>query len=121
MATNYIQPGKIIDWTNGGAAVSSDDVVIIGDLVGIAQVDIANGETGAVAIEEVFEVACNADDVITAGMKLDWDASASEFVDAIGSAASGDNEDGVVAVTDAGATVTKVWVKLCPGQGSTTA
>jgi predicted RecA/RadA family phage recombinase len=118
MAANYKAIGSTIEWTNGGTAVSSGDVVIVGDLVGIAAVDIANGATGTVHIEGVFEVACNASDTITQGMLLDWDASAGEFVDAIGTAASGDNENGVVAVEDDGGST--VLVKLLPGNGSTT-
>lgn len=117
---NFISKGKTVDWTNGGSAVASGAVVIIGDLVGIAATAIAAGAVGAVWIEGVFEVACNADDVITQGQELDWDASALEFVDAIGSAATGDNENGVIAMTDAGATVSTVHVKLLPGQGATT-
>jgi len=116
---NFVQHGSSVEYT-AGANISSGDVVIVGSLVGIAATDIANGATGTVAIEGVFEVACNSADVITQGMTLDWDASASEFVDAIGSAATGDNEDGVVAVTAAGAGVTTVLVKLLPGCGSTT-
>lgn len=114
---NFVSHGSTVEWTNGGSAVSAGDVVIVGDLVGIAVTDIAGGAKGTVQIEGVFEVACNTGDTITQGMKLDWDASASEFVDAIGSAATGDNENGVVAVEDdAGATV---LVKLLPGQGTT--
>jgi predicted RecA/RadA family phage recombinase len=119
MAANYKQMGSTVEWTNGGSAVSSGDVVIVGHLVGIAATDIANGETGAVHVEGVFEVPCNSADVITVGMKLDWDASAGEFVDAIGSAATGDNSDGVVATTAAAGGVTVVEVKLCPGNGTT--
>lgn len=121
MAANYIREGSTAEWTNSGSAVSSGDVVTVGDLLGVAAVDIANGETGTVHISGVFEVACNSADVITQGMKLDWDASASEFVDAIGTAASGDLEDGCVAVTAAPGTVVVVEVVLSPGTGSYTA
>jgi len=115
---NFVQNGSTIEWTNGSTAVSSGDVVIVGDLVGIAAVDIANGATGAVYIEGVYEVACNAADTITQGMTLTWDASASEFVDT-NTPASGDNVGGVVAIEDdRGALVS---VKLLPGSGDTTA
>lgn len=122
MSGNYKHQGKSVPWTNAtGSAVASGDPVAVGDLLGIASVDIAVGETGTVEVEGVFEVACNAADVITQGQKLDWDASASEFVDAIGTAASGDLENGVVATTDAGASVVVVEVKLTPGTGTYTA
>lgn len=118
MSTNYIGVGNTIQWTNGGSAVSSGAVVIVGQLVCIAETAIAAGATGTLNIEGVYKVPCNASDVITQGMYLDWDASAGEFVDAIGSAATGDNENGVVAVkADDGATV---LVKLLPGNGATT-
>lgn len=114
---NYIQQGSTILWTNGGSAVSSGDVVIVGDLVGIAATDIAGSASGTVYIEGVFEVACNSADVITQGMKLVWDASASEFVDA-NTPATGDNTGGVVAIeADRGSVVS---VKLLPGSGATT-
>lgn len=121
MAGNYIAPGSTLEYTNTGTAISSGDVVIVGDLVGIAETDIAaTTGVGTVNIEGVYEVACNSADVISVGQILDWDASASEFVDAIGSAASGDNENGVVAVSAAGDGVVLVNVKLLPGNGSTT-
>lgn len=118
MAGNFVQKGTTISWTNGGSAVVSGAVVIVGDLVCVAETAIAAGATGTLNIEGAYEVPCNAADTITQGMKLDWDASAEEFVDAIGTAATGDNENGVVALADdAGATV---LVKLLPGQGATT-
>lgn len=121
MAANYKGVGNTIQYANTGTAKTSGQVVIVGQLVGIAETDIAaTTGVGTVNIEGEYEVACNSADVITVGMLLDWDASASEFVDAIGSAASGDNENGVVAVTAAGSGVTTVKVKLLPGNGSTT-
>jgi len=121
MSANYTQKGNTLEYSNTGSAISSGDVVIVGGLVGIAETDIAaTSGAGTVCIEGVFEVACNTADLITQGQVLDWDASASEFVDAIGSAASGDNENGVVAMAAAGSGVVLVEVKLLPGQGSTT-
>lgn len=114
---NYVQNGATLEWTNGGTAVSSGDVVVVGDLVGIAAVDIAGGATGTIYIEGVFEVACNAADTITQGMTLTWDASASEFVDT-NTPATGDNTGGVVAVEDDRGSL--VSVKLLPGSGATT-
>ena len=62
MATNYVQPGDVIDWlNNGGKSVASGDPVAIGSngdaVMGIASVDIANGETGSVKLTGVFAVA----------------------------------------------------------------
>lgn len=121
MAANQVSKGLTLEWTNGtGSKVSSGAVVIVGALVCIAAVDIENGASGTLHIEGGWDVPCNSADVITQGMLLDWDASAGEFVDAIGTAASGDNENGVVAMEDAGNGVTTVHVKLLPGNGSTT-
>lgn len=120
MSANYKAVGNTIQYANTGTAISSGDVVIVGDLVGIAQTDIAaTTGVGSVAIEGVFEVTCDSADVISVGQSLVWDASASKFVDA-NSPATGDNTGGVVAVTAAPDTVTVVEVKLCPGAGATT-
>lgn len=120
MAANYTGVGNTIQFANTGTAKSSGDVVIVGHLVGIAETDIAaTTGVGTVNIEGEYEVACNSAAVITVGMKLVWDASASEFVDA-NTPASGDNTGGVVAVTAAGTGVTLVKVKLLPGNGVTT-
>jgi predicted RecA/RadA family phage recombinase len=122
MSGNYIAQGNSLTWTNGtGSDVASGDVVTVGHMIGVASVDIANGASGTVEVEGVFEVPCNSADVIAVGDKLDWDASAGEFVDAIGSAASGDLENGVIAMTAAADTVVLVQVKLVPGAGSYTA
>lgn len=116
---NFVGHGSTVEWTNTGSAVTSGAVVTVGELLGIAAVDIANGATGTVAIEGVFEVACNSADVISQGQTLTWDASASEFVDT-NTPATGDNVGGAVAVTAAGSGVTSVLVKLLPGSGATT-
>jgi predicted RecA/RadA family phage recombinase len=113
--------GNTVQYTNTGSAIAAGDVVIVGHLVGIAATDIAASTgVGTVAIEGEFEVPANSADVMTNGMKLDWDASAGEFVDAIGVAAAGDNENGVVCVKAKAGGVTLVTVKLCPGCGTTT-
>ena len=51
---NKVANGARITYTNGGSAISSGDVVVIGNCVGVASVDIANGATGEVAITEVY-------------------------------------------------------------------
>jgi predicted RecA/RadA family phage recombinase len=71
MATNHVQKGDVIDYTNGGsAAISSGDAVIIGTLVGVALVDIAVGDAGAVAVTEVWTLPKNASEAITQGAKV---------------------------------------------------
>lgn len=57
MAQNYLQTGSRMDWTNGtGVDVSSGDLVPVGASFGIAAVDIADGESGSLIMEGVFEI-----------------------------------------------------------------
>jgi predicted RecA/RadA family phage recombinase len=76
MATaQFIHDGKSIDYTPG-AAVSAGDVVVQGDLIGIAKLDIASGTLGALAVTGVFDVPKTAGvgEAIAAGAKVYWDA-----------------------------------------------
>lgn len=118
---NFIAHGSTLQWTNNtGAKIASGAVVTVGALLGVAATDIDDDATGTVQIEGVFELACNAADVIAQGQMLAWDASQKEFVDALTTAALGDNQNGAVAVTAAPATVRTVHAKLLPGNGATT-
>lgn len=90
MSTNQVQKGDIIDWTNGGTAVVSGQVVRVGQVLGVALVDIANGATGSVALRGVFEVPKVSAAVIAAGEALVWDSSAGEFDDNAATPATGD-------------------------------
>ena len=54
MTARFIQDGKSIDYTPSGA-VAAGEVVVQGELVGVAKLDIAAGQKGALAIEGVFE------------------------------------------------------------------
>ena len=120
MSANKTGAGNSVQYSNTGTAISSGDVVIVGDLVGIAETDIAaTTGVGTVAIEGVYTVACDSADVIKVGQSLVWDASADKFVDT-NTPATGDNTGGVVAMTAAGTGVVFLDVKLCPGAGSTT-
>ncbi len=74
MATNRVQPGKVLTWTNGtGAAVVSGKVVVIGTVVAVALGDIAAGAAGDVAVKEVYSVP-KATGVIAQGARVYWDA-----------------------------------------------
>lgn len=118
MAKNLIQCGDVIDWTNGtGNAVVSGQVVVIGSngdaLIAIALVDIANGATGSVRIDDgVFEVPKVSAAVIAAGETVAWDASAAAFDDNQMTPATGDVTKAAVAVEAAGAGVTTVKIRL---------
>ena len=55
MKARYIQRGESIDYTPA-ADVAAGDVVKIGNLVGVAKLDIKPGELGALALVGVYEV-----------------------------------------------------------------
>ena len=50
---NFVQNGANLT-IEASSAISSGDFVVVGDLVGVAVTDIANGEKGAIACEGVF-------------------------------------------------------------------
>jgi predicted RecA/RadA family phage recombinase len=73
----FVQEGKSIDYIPL-AAVTAGDVVVAGDLVGVAKIDIAAGQLGALAVEGVFEVpkeAAATDKEIAFGTKVYWNAT----------------------------------------------
>ena len=79
MATaTFVHDGKSIDYTPGGD-VSAGDVVVQGDLIGIAKLDIAAGALGALAVAGVFDVPKTAcvGEAIGAGVKVYWDVAES--------------------------------------------
>ncbi len=90
MATNFVQDGAVMDYVNGtGAAIDAGAVVAIGNIIGIALVDIANGDTGSVAIEGCFTVPKVTGAEFVQGEKLLWDVSAGKFDDGAASPATG--------------------------------
>lgn len=70
MSVNKVFEGKVIDFENTGAAVLSGQLVKIGDLFGVAEVDIPQNGVGAVALEGVFELSCELSAEVTQGTKL---------------------------------------------------
>ena len=121
MATNYIQPGEVIDWTNAGTAKSAGDVVAMGNILGVALVDIANAATGSVAVRGVFNVPKVSGAVIAQGEKLTWDVSAGAFDDNLATPATGDITGApAVAWEAAGAGVTDINVMFTGVPGTTT-
>ena len=73
MATaRFIHDGKAIDYTPG-SAVSAGDVVVINRIVGIAKLDIAANQLGALAVDGVFDIP-KKNEVISAGAAVYWDA-----------------------------------------------
>ncbi|MFB3894548.1 MAG: DUF2190 family protein [Phycisphaerae bacterium] len=75
MAT-FIHDGNSIDYTPG-SAVTAGAVVVQGELVGVARVDIAANALGALAVVGVFDFpkATGGGTAITAGANCYWDAA----------------------------------------------
>lgn len=117
---NYIQDGDRITYTNGTeTAISSGDPVVIGSTIGVACVDIANGASGAVALEGVFtlpKTAGSSGHAIAQGDIMLFDISAGEFDIKTATDAAGDILGGVIAAKAALTTDTIVYARLCgPG------
>jgi len=123
MSTNQVQAGNVIDWVNGtGSAVAANAVVKMGNILGIALVDIASGATGSVATRGVYTVPKVTAAVIAQGESLTWDVSAGKFDDNAATPASGDvTGAAAVAWESAGNGVTEMDVYLTGVPGTVTA
>lgn len=118
---NYIAPGVTRPWlNNSGGAVASGDVVVDGQTLGIAAVDIANGETGEVQYSGRFSVPKVSAAVIAGGDPVIWDVSASEFDDKLATPAAGDVSNGAKAVGAWGAATTTMEIQLADHIGTVT-
>ena len=118
MATNYRQIGNVLDWTNGtGSKVDSDDVVVIGNTVGIVMADIESSADGVVAVEGVYELPKATGTAWSLGESVDWDVSAGNFGKGI-AGATGDVKKAGICAKAALAGDTTAWVKLTPGAGT---
>ena len=107
MATaQFIHDGRAIDYTPG-SAVAAGDVVVQGELVGIAKLDIAANALGALTVEGVFDFpkATGGGTAITAGAKVYWDVGDTEAKEDDESAANKLIGKVVKAAADADATV----------------
>ncbi len=122
MANNFQQPGDVITWTNGtGSAVVSGQVVRVGNILGVALVDIASTASGSVALSGVFTVPKVSAAVIAQGESLTWDASAAAFDDNAAAPATGDvTGPPAVAFQAAGNGVTTLAVKFTGVPGTVT-
>ena len=70
MASNYVQTGEIIQYTNEtGSTITADTPIAIGDMVGVALLDIADDETGSVGLSGVWELPKEAE-TIAQGAKV---------------------------------------------------
>lgn len=119
MAANKKGNGDTLTYTNTGSAISAGDVVVIGNVVGIALVDIAaTTGVGEVAITGEWEIVKVTGAVIGQGETVYWDVSAGDIDDNAATAASGDVKDFGIATEAAGSGVLLCNVRLNPGAGS---
>ena len=121
MTTNFVQRGDVVNYT-AGANIAAGDLVVMGHTIGVALTDIANGATGAVAIEGVFTVPKVSAAVFAVGEKLILDVSATPpaFDDSAATPATGDITGGAVAFAAGGNGETTCVVKLTPGNATKT-
>lgn len=97
MATNRVNAGETTNHTPSGAAVSSGSVVVLGEMLGVAAADIADGGTGAVNVEGVYELPAVSGAAFVHGRAIVWDVSAGAADDHDATAASGDLTGGCLA------------------------
>jgi predicted RecA/RadA family phage recombinase len=96
MAKNFIQEGKVLDYT-AAADIASGQFVLVGAIGAVAIAAIANGATGPVQVTGVFSIP-KAAGAVTQGAKLYWDAANSVLT----TTASGNTIVGVAAAAAAG-------------------
>jgi len=75
----FAHEGAAIDYTPG-ADVSAGDVIVQGDLVGVARLDIKAGVLGALAVTGVFDFAkaTGVGTAIAAGVEVYWEVADAE-------------------------------------------
>jgi predicted RecA/RadA family phage recombinase len=122
LTTKYSHTGHVIDWTNGtAAAVKSGDVVKMANTLGVALVDIAIGDTGAVGFGVFNNIPKVNGAVIKQGESLSWDVSVGKFDDNLAVAASGDVTGATAfAAADAGNGTDTMSVKFTGVPGAVT-
>lgn len=76
MKATRVQEGHSLDYTPS-VAVSAGDVVVQGELVGVAPVDIPANQLGAIQVDGVFDFpkATGVSTGITAGANVYWDVA----------------------------------------------
>jgi len=102
----FVQEGNAIDYTPA-SAVSAGDVVVQGDLVGVAKKDIEANQLGALAVAGVFDFAKESGGGVTfsAGQKAYWDDTNKVAVTTDGGGANKYVGKAVAAAADADSTV----------------
>lgn len=79
MTATYIHEGNSIDYTPA-ADITAGEVVVQGELVGVAKIDIKANTLGALAVTGVYDFpkATGASSAIAEGIDVYWDESAKQ-------------------------------------------
>lgn len=115
----FVQEGQTLNYANAsGSTISAGSVVVIGNQIGVAVNDIADGASGPLAMEGVFSLPKVSGAVIAQGEDVAWDVSAGKFDDNLMTPASGDITGACTAWEAAGNGVTSLLVKINTGKGT---
>lgn len=115
----FVELGDSLKYTNTGSAISAGDVVVVGNQIGIAAVDIAaTTGTGTLDMVGVFDVPKVSGAVIAQGEAVIWDVTAGAFDDASASPDTGDISTACTAWEAAGSGATTIAVKINTGVGT---
>lgn len=88
MSSNFVSPGKVMDFTAPAGGVTESQCLLIGALLVVAQAAAAAGERFAAAVDGVFDApaATHAStQAWTEGQLLYWDDTAKVFTITVGS------------------------------------
>lgn len=116
---NGIQSGATISFT-AGANLSSGDVVVLGNQLGVVQATVASGAVGTACMEGVFSLpkTSGASTAMTVGSSPIWDVSAGAFIKQGSSTATGDVSNAVTVWSAAADGDTTVTVKINTSKGT---
>ena len=71
----FMRDGKVIQYTNNGETdIAYGDIVVLTDMVSVANSDIPKGMQGALAITGAFEMPAETTSVFEVGQAVYWDA-----------------------------------------------
>ncbi len=108
--TNLVQPGATMEYENAGSAISSGDIVPLGDRVGIAMVDIpATTGQGSLSLEGVYSAPKDGDEAFSQGDALFYDSADGTMT----KTAAGNTPAGI-AFEAAESAATSCIVQICP-------
>lgn len=112
MSSTFIQPGNVVEFL-AGANIAAGDVVLVGNVLGVATQDIAKDTSGPVQITGVFVCPKVSGAVIAQGEPVTWDDSAAAFDDKSASPSTGDVTGGsAFAWTNSGDGETTIQIRF---------